>query len=118
MRLGRGCWSGAGVAGAEGGPGHEWSVRTCAGEVDVVVDGDRLSGGVVASVVGASTVMGSTAAGGGGWECDAGAWSPKRVRRGTAVGSGGKDGVAGVYARRKRRLRRVRRPEPSTFTLY
>ncbi len=27
-------------------------------------------------------------------------------------------GVAGVYARKKRRLRNVRRPEPSTFTLY
>ena len=34
------------------------------------------------------------------------------------VGSDWIDGVAGVYARRKRRLRRVSRPEPSTLTLY
>ena len=81
-RLGRGCWSGAGGSGAEEGPGHEWSVGTCAGDAGVVVNGNRRSGGVVSLVVGASTGMGSTAVGGGG----AGAWSPMRVRCGSAVG--------------------------------
>ena len=67
-------------------------MRTCAGEVGAVGTSDRRSGGVVSSGVGASTVlpsvvvasavMGFTAAGGG---C-AGAWSPMRVRCGSAVG--------------------------------
>ena len=34
------------------------------------------------------------------------------------MGSDWIDGVAGVHARKKRRLRRVSRPEPSTLTLY
>ena len=39
-------------------------------------------------------------------------------REGGTIGCGSMVGVTGVLARRKRRLRNVRRLEPSTFTLY
>ena len=51
--------------------------------------------------------------GGGGAE----AWTVLGDECGT-VGISAMDGLAGVQARRKRRLRDVRRPEPSTLTRY
>ena len=47
----------------------------------------------------------------------AGVWAVLGGESGT-IESSSMDGVAGVWARRKRRLRNVRRPEPSTFTRY
>ena len=62
-----------GTLGAEGVPRHEWSVRTCAGDVGVIANGDGQSGGGVTSVVGALTLGGSIAAAGGRWDCGLGA---------------------------------------------
>ena len=57
---------------------------------------------------------------GGSWGgAVAGAWSRGWLScAAPLVGGCWAAGVAGVYARRKRRFRRVRRPEPSIFTRY